>query len=265
MLKKIKGKINLSLEIIKNVKNWLTVFFIYLGLFKKEYILFKFRDGKKVKVLNPRKEGETSGIATIWEIFIRKNYNPRGMEIKDTDVIIDIGANIGIFSLYASLKARNGKIYSYEPFENHFKRMQENIKINKAKNIFPFNLAISNKKGKKYLFINENSSGMHSTVFNKNSKDKVKINTATLEDVFKENKLKKCDFLKMDCEGAEYDIIFNTKKETFNKIKKISLEFDNIDKEKNCFKIKEILEKNGFQVKIKGAHSHQGILYARKL
>ncbi len=264
MFKKIKGRINVSSKIIKGVKNWPRVFLNYFNPSSKGYILFNFRSGEKVKISNVQNEGDTSGIATIFEIFLMETYCPKGMEIKDSDIVIDIGANMGVFSIYAALKAKHGKVYSYEPFKPHFKRLLLNIKLNNLKNIFTFEIGVSGKSGKKDLFISDLSSGMHSLIPNKNSKNKTSIECTTLENIFKENKIKKCDFLKMDCEKAEYDILYSTPKNIFKKIKKISLEFDNIDDKKNCFKLKELLESNGFEVKINGAHQHQGILYARK-
>ena len=264
MSKRVFGRINVALKIVKGVKNWPHVFLNYFKISHDDFILFKLRSGEEVRIKNIENKMDTSGIATIFEIFLMNNYCPRGMEIKDSDVVIDIGANIGVFSLYAGNKARQGKIYAYEPFETHHKRFLANIGLNDMKNIFAFNLGISGEKGRKDLFLNDQSSGMHSIVFDRGSKNKISIKCITLEDIFRENKLSSCDFLKMDCEGAEYDIIFKTPTKIFKKIKKISLEFDNIDNERNCFKLKELLESNGFEVKIKGAYEHQGILYARK-
>jgi FkbM family methyltransferase len=231
-----------------------------------KFLTFKFRKGSIIKIRNIENKEDTSGLGMIWEIFIRRNYTPRGFEINLKDTVIDIGANIGIFSLYASKIAKEGKIYSYEPFNIHYKRLSDNIQLNNLKNIFSFNLAVCEKKGKKDLFISNQSSGMHSLVFNNDSKEKISISCTTLKDIFKENKIKECNFIKIDCEGSEYNILYNSPKNVLNKIKKIALEFDNIDKEKrNCLQLKKFLEQNGFEVKIRGAQQHQGILYAKRL
>jgi len=265
MIKRFFGRLNLGLTIIKNLKNWPNIFFNYFGVIHNKFLTFKFRNGSEVKLRNILNKGDTSGIATIWEIFIKKNYTPKGFEINKDDTIIDIGANIGVFSLYSALKSINGKVYSYEPFETHYQRLTDNIKLNNLINIFPFNLAVCEKSGKRNLFISNQSSGMHSVVFDKNSSGTKMVNCTTLKDIFKQNNIKQCDFLKIDCEGAEYEIIYSTPKEIFKKIKKIALEFDNIDKEKkNCLELKNFLEKNNFEVRISGAEQHQGILYAKQ-
>lgn len=141
----------------------------------------------------------------------------------------------------------------------------DNIKLNNSKNVFPFNLAVGGKSGERNLFINPASSGMHSLVFEGGSGKEISVDCISLEEIFRNNKIGKCDFLKIDCEGAEYEILYETPINILKRVDKIALEFDNIDKEKkNCFALKEFLEKNNFEVKINGSENHQGILYAHK-
>ena len=264
MIKNIIEKIRIGLEIIKKVKNWEHVFLSYFRINNKNTI-FKFRDGRIIKIRKASDKNDTSGIDTVYGIFFRKDYCKKDLTIKKNDIVIDIGANIGVFSIYSSLKAPKGKVYAYEPFKVHYKRLLDNIKLNNLENVFAFNLAVCEKKGKRDFFIHENCSGMHSLIFKEDSKEKVTVDCTTLEEIFKKEKIKKCDFLKIDCEGAEYEILYNTPKNILNKIKKIALEFDNIDDyEKNCLFLKEFLEKEGFIVKIDGSNQKQGLLYAKK-
>lgn len=263
-IKRIYGKFRVGLVLIKNIKNWLVVFLNYLGIIKNKDILIKLRNGEEIKIKKEEKIGETSGLANIYEIFLIKNYNPKGMEIKDEDTIIDIGSNIGMFTIYSSLLSPNGKVYSYEPFKIHFKRLLRNIELNKLKNVVPFNLAVCGSKGKRELNISNISSGMHSFFF-KGSGKKVSVECTTLENIFDSNKIERCDFLKLDCEGSEYEILYNTPERIFKKINKIALEWDHLDNEKmNVNSLKNFLEKKGFKIKIKGENQRAGILYAKK-
>ena len=264
-IRKLYGRFSVGLVLIKNIKNWLSVFFNYLGIKKEKYIIHHLKDGNIVKIRRPEKKGETSGLANIYEIFLIKNYNPKGMEIKKNDVVIDIGANIGVFTIYSSILSKNGRVYAYEPFKTHFNRLLENIKINNFNNVKAFNLAVCGSKGKRNLNISNISSGMHSFFFEGSGK-KVSVEGTTLKEIFDFNKIKKCDFLKLDCEGAEYEILYNAPKETFKKIDKIALEWDNLDNKKmNVTSLKNFLEKRGFRVAIKGEDQKAGILYAKKL
>ena len=258
-------KIKLGLTTIKKVRNWEHVFLNYFRVTNNKHMTFKFRDGRIVKIRNAADEDDTSGIGTVHGIFFRDDYCQKGLTIEEGDIVIDIGANIGIFSIYASLKAPKGKVYAYEPFKVHYKRLLDNLKANNLKNVSAFNLAVCKKKGKRNLFIHKNCSGMHSLVFKEDSKGKAIVDCITLKDIFEKNNIKKCDFLKIDCEGAEYEILYNAPKNILKKINKISLEFDNIDTyQQNCFQLKKFLKDNDFIVRILGAHQKQGILYAKK-
>lgn len=261
------GKIKLALDICNSTSNWPILFLTYFGLIKSKEITFKFKKEPWIKICTPNSEYDTSGFATIWEIFIRKNYNPKGFEIEDKDVIIDIGANMGIFSIYAAKKAKNGKVYSFEPFKEHYERLEKDIKLNNLKNVQIFNEGISKKVGKQELFISNISSGMHSLYFKNKNKGNQIVNITTLNKVIKENNLYKrgIDFLKIDCEGSEYDIIYSTSKNYLKKIKKISMEWENIDdKKRNCQYMKKFLEDSGFKVFLRKIeiNQKQGILYA---
>ena len=69
----------------------------------------------------------------------------------------------------------------------------------------------------------------------------------------------------MDCEGAEFGILFNCPKETLKKIKKISMEYHNKNDVNNGNALKKYLEDNGFNVTVKGnnsGHINYGMLYA---
>ena len=263
-IRRIYGKFVVGLVLIKNIRNWISVFANYIGIKREKYITHKLRDGSVIKIRRPEKKGETSGLANIYEILLIKNYNPKGMEIKNNDVVIDIGANIGVFTIYASLLSKGGKIYAFEPFKTHFNRLLENIKINNFPNVKAFNLAVCGSKGKRDLYISNISSGMHSLFFEGSGK-RVSVECTTLKEIFDSNRIKKCNFLKLDCEGAEYEILYNTPNNVFKKIDKIALEWDNLDNKKmNVVYLKNFLEKRGFKVNINGMNQKAGILYAKK-
>jgi len=77
-------------------------------------------------------------------------------ELKEGDVFIDIGANIGFFSLFAAgVVGQSGRVLSYEPSPREFKRLLNNIEINGANNILPYNLALSDYVGEAKLCISE--------------------------------------------------------------------------------------------------------------
>ena len=137
--------------------------------------------------------------------------------------VVDIGGHIGIFSIFMSKKVPLGKIYVYEPFPENFSLLEENVKLNNCSNIVLSNKAVCGEKGKRIIFKSAKNSGGHSLYTQEGRRDE--IDCTTLEDILKSNGLSFVDFLKMDCEGAEYEIIRETPKEIMRSIKFIALEY----------------------------------------
>jgi len=133
--------------------------------------------------------------------------------IKPSNIFLDLGANIGYFSLLAAkLAGENGKIFSFEPEPKNFYYLQKNIEANNYKNIYPFQKAVSDKNGTTELFICEYDSGHHTIkqyegveIYSHGrptEKKPIKIETISL-DKFLEDKVNHVDVIKIDIEGAE--------------------------------------------------------------
>lgn len=226
------------IPIIFKIENWYPFLLNYIG-FKNEANTYRFRNGIKIKT------HEGVDAATIAVIFIKKDYG----NIKNNSTIIDIGANIGVFSIFAASTSQNTTVYAYEPMQTSYELLLKNIEINKLeKSIVPFKLGIASSKEKRKLFLASGGSPFHSIYSDKNEKY-IEIDCITLKDVFDKNKIKQCDILKIDCEGAEFEILYNTPKENFSKIKEIRLEYHNQKKEKyNIENLIKFLKNNGFKI-----------------
>lgn len=132
--------------------------------------------------------------------------------------------------------------------------MKENIKINHLENkIFPFRAALADKGGDKIrLFLNPDNLGMHSmALLGKNLwKEKEKAffeaETISLGEVFEKNKISKCDFLKIDCEGCEYPLLLSTPENVLKKIGNLTLEYHSGG---DIQEIKQCLERAGFKTR----------------
>lgn len=151
-------------------------------------------------------------------------------KINKGDTVIDIGANIGIYTLFLSrFTGEKGKIYAFEPDPKNYKYLIKNVKANKLNNIVAVNKALGNKNGKVYLYIDSINSGANSLAINnlEKIKGKVLVDMVTLDDFFfKEVKNLKVDFIKSDAQGAE-PLIFEGAKGILseNKDLKILMEF----------------------------------------
>ena len=252
---KLKHKVNFGFGVIKEYKTWMKAFVDYLGLIRKnKLILHKMKNG--VKYFS---RAGTEDFGIINEIYVVKEYNKLLKYIKENSTVIDIGGQMGVFSVFAASKDKNVKVYTYEPFEENYKMLKKNISLNNLQNkITPIKLGVSGKKGKREFILCDENTGGHGFYCTDGDK-KIEINTITLKDVFEQNKIEKCDYLKMDCEGAEYEIFYNTPKKYLDKIKSISMEYH---KNGDVNELKRFLEKDGFNVTL--TEVGEGMLYAER-
>ena len=251
------SKIKNLIKSIKIIKNWPYYIADYLHLISRKNLVYCMRNGIKIKV-----RPKTCDRRVVGEIFLGNHYNPRGFDIKKCDTIIDIGAHIGAFSLYSANLSKPGKVYSFEPTKENYALLLENIRMNNNLQIIPINKAVSDIKGVKEICISQSNTGGHSLIssLDDNFSTRYNIETTTLPIFIKENGINKIDLLKMDCEGSEYDILFNCPDKYLKIITKISMEYHNIDNDHNSNKLKEFLISKGFNVESKG--SRLGMLYA---
>ena len=210
------------LNLINNISNWYLHPMNKLGLAKGDNLLFIAKNNIKIDV--PKRLHHE-----FKEIFMENAYSI-GLKktIKNNPTIIDIGANVGFFSLFALSKYPTCTVYSYEPIYYNFQQLIRNKELNITKKINCFNKAVCGYNGKIELnFEKTDSFTTSATIIDNTGHDNrnaIEVSCLTLSEIFKENNLNKCDLLKIDCEGAEYDILFNTPEEILNKIDQMAIE-----------------------------------------
>jgi len=257
-----KWDVEFSLGIIRTIKNWPSVLFED-RLSSKSLSLYRLRNGVKYQV-----RPKTADRDIVLEVWRRRCYTPEGFEIKPEDTVVDIGAHIGVFAVFAAHHAKNGRVVAVEPFEENFQMLRRNIELNSATNTVALNKAVSDRRGKKDLFLSNANTGGHSFIrdFGRSSGEDCRscaVETLPLADLLKEHGIKRVDFLKVDCEGAEYEILYSCSKETLASVSKISMEYHDLDGEKrNVGAMKSFLESNGFSVRVENVGAQ--LLFARR-
>jgi FkbM family methyltransferase len=124
-------------------------------------------------------------------------------EIRKGDVVLDVGANIGYYTLiFAKLVGENGKVFAFEPDPSNFALLKKNVEINGYKNITLVQKAVSNKTGKTKLYLSDRNLGDHRIYDSHDGRRCIEIDAIRLDDYFK-NYNGKIDFIKMDIQGAE--------------------------------------------------------------
>lgn len=132
--------------------------------------------------------------------------------IEEDSIIFDIGANKGWYTILFGKIANKGIIYAFEPVKAAFKELQTNVCINNLNNVKFYNLAISNYVGQGEMKIPYNHSPLaYLQKVSINSK-KNTCKVITIDQFMSEEKVKHVDFIKIDAEGSEYDILCGAKK-----------------------------------------------------
>ncbi len=261
MIKGLQGMMkNLQCLIqgIRLFRNWPIRLIEFFSFYPYKKIRCVLRNGL---IFNVRKN--SSDVITIWECIGKRVYE-KYFRVNLNDIVIDIGANVGAFSIYAANLAKKGKVYAFEPEEKNFKLLEENIGANNLSNIKIFKLGVAGRKKKTKLFISKMPTSHSIYIPSKASGKSLTTQFITLKQIFKENKINRCNFLKIDCEGAEYDILFNCPKEVLKKIEKIAMEFHDFDKKHNHLRLKQYLLKNAFRTIVSDEKPLErvGMLYA---
>ena len=230
----LKNKIDISYEEVNNTS--------YIKI-----IINNFNSNNYIFYIN---NNDLSGIGCIKEIIINNEYILNNFINLEKKNIFDIGANIGIATIVLAKQNPNSIIYAFEPFLNSYNTLLENINLNNLKNIIAINKAVSNVNCIQELAISESISGantlytdidlfkndinnvyaINNNININNNIIKINIEVISFEDFIKDNNINEIELLKIDCEGSEYDILYNNSLLLNKSIKNIVGEFHNFKK-----------------------------------
>ena len=190
----------------------------------KEYTL---PNGKKVFHNNDR---ETEFLYE--EIFLDKVYTSCGIKLKKDSVVLDVGANIGLFSVFVLENFSESKVYSFEPSPQIFKILKSNVSPYEGR-CKTFKTGISDVEGEEeFLFypdystfstfypdkMNTDKDRMENVVDAKTAERalipvKEKCSLLTLSHIIKSEKIDHIDLLKMDVQRAELNVLKGIEKD----------------------------------------------------
>jgi FkbM family methyltransferase len=196
----------------------------------------------------------------VWEIWKLGMYANKRAPIRPGDTVVDIGAHIGVFAVWAARQARNGRVIAYEPSRGNFTLLVENAGLNRAENLVPVNRAVFDPPGQ-YAFYQPGGHGSMGSVMQEASARKEMVDAVTLDDIFTNHGIDRIDFLKLDAEGAEYPVLFNASPDALKRIRQLVLEYHVF--EGSPWKPEELiahLRRHGFRVATEGSVLGQRML-----
>lgn len=138
----------------------------------------------------------------------------------ETDVIVDVGAHIGTFALLAARKAPKGRVYAIEASRETYDYLRINVALNKLTNVETSHLALGGDRGHAVLHHDLRGNWGHS-IMKPLSSEGEHVPMSTLADYFTRYEIGRCDFMKFNCEGAEFPILLNTPSDTLAKIRQM--------------------------------------------
>jgi len=180
------------------------------------------------------------------EMFVDKKYDC--YELDKMDTVFDVGANSGLFSLLAMKKGAK-KVYAFEPNQKSLANLKS---LTEGLNVEVIEKAVYTKDEDLVFYIDPNNTTIGSIsedhiITNGSKVEKITVPAVSLKTFFEQNNIDRLSLLKMDIEGAEYDIIENLEPEVFEKIDNFLIEYhDNYDG--RVEKLVNKLVKAGFDV-----------------
>ena len=232
----------------------------FIKLQIKKILLYFYPDNGKRYVV---RTGIAKGFYRVGGFDYLKWFYKESKEVKflkalklKNKVVYDVGANAGMFSLFlASSVKSSGKVYSFEPNPICYDLLKKNIDLNSFSNVKTYNFAIGAKNYTDKLLFDPAWTG--TGTLNSNIQDnmknieEVKVNVVSMDNFIPEMKIPVPDFVKIDVEGLEYDVLSGMK-DTLKNIKpKLFIEIHGLtyyDKEKNIINIVSLLEKFKYKI-----------------
>jgi len=205
----------------------------------------------------------------VKEVFVEKDYN---LLSNDNFVVFDIGMNIGISSLFFGLNKNVTQIYSFEPVVTTYDQAVYNLGLNPtySNKIEAFNFGLGGSSRVEKVLYNSQAKGNcgirleSSLVIDKKNAEKIEINIKDISEILPDLMAKHSEqqvVLKIDCEGAEYEIV--QKLNDANLLKNIDVLLIEWH-DKGAKILEDLLVANNFKVISRHLTSITGMIYAFK-
>jgi FkbM family methyltransferase len=184
--------------------------------------------------------------ASSWmfgETWHRHDYDVPKVPVRPGDIVLDVGANQGFFTCYAA--HRGARVYAFEPFPQSFDTLLENVRANGfEKNVVARACALAGKNGTADLIYSDRLGGGMNTIsftFGQNNqldpRHQITVPCYTLPQIIMELSLDKIRLCKLDCEGAELEILKRLSEKDLQKIDAFAIEYH-----REAYSLQELLQ-----------------------
>lgn len=200
----------------------------------------------------------------VREIFKQRRYYRPGFEIRPDDTVVDIGANMGAFVLWAATQAARGRVVAVEP-TSIIDCLNTNVSLNRLENVTTIKAAVGEDGGELRFVtypgfnINSHQHGWRPAPVTrflinlrygryKSGPVQETARVISLGRLMDECGLERVNFLKIDCEGGEYAIFENLTARDLARVDRVAMEFHELHSSQRHERLVTILRENGFRV-----------------
>jgi FkbM family methyltransferase len=245
---RVQGFVLAAIRIFYHFRRPLSVLYHYIRSTSPQEGFVEFRSGMKIFM-----SGHRHDMITVVAVFCKMDYG----KVDKGSVVLDIGANIGSFSLYAAHMGAKC-VYAFEPGAEAYACLVKNVRENGLDDVVVlFKLAVTGHSGDQ-VGISTTSSPYNKIQARVADEHLELVGTISLDDILCQQSLERVDLVKMDCEGAEYVIVPAAQDETFSKIGDIRMEYHR----GSLPSLISDLATQGFKVaRVKKEHPESGIIW----
>jgi len=147
-------------------------------------------------------------------------------KIEMGNIVVDVGANIGLHTLnMARIVGKTGQVFAFEPDPSNFEILKKNVKINNYRNIILEQKAVGDKHGRTTLYQSDHPGKHRIFPQTEQAKSQVQVELTNLDNYFDSDMIDKINFIKIDVEGLEFNVLKGMKNILKNS-KKIKILFE---------------------------------------
>lgn len=243
--------------ILLRVRPTLRVLSAFIGLTRRPFTI-ELPGGCRFRVRN------RMDIWIIKETCLDRDYERDFVPVENGWTVVDVGAGLGDFTVFVARRCPDSTIFAFEPLPESYDLLVANLVLNRLANVRTVPGALAGTSGTLHLSSQPGLAERSRTHTGPADGPTFPVPAIGLAQAFERFGIQQCDFLKMDCEGAEYDILFGAPEDALRRIRRIAMEYHEGVTPYGREDLVRLLERNGFVVETRPnpAHREIGFLFA---
>ena len=180
---------------------------------------------------------------------------------KAGDTVIDIGAHIGRYTITSSKQVgKSGKVVAIEADPDNFQLLKRNIALNNLTNVLPLNYAVFSTRTRMKLYEQSASAKYNSLMLARaaESKNYVEVNADTLDNILKQNGVNQVNWIKIDVEGAEFEVLKGSTEMLSGENVSLFVEIHNIEDPSHYDKVVDFLKYYNYEITFEQRYEGSG-------